>query len=241
MGEKEFYKTDQEFADELKLGFKELRAAKKKLKELGFVSLRVKGVPPKTWYEVEVESILGAIIRKTPGQSNLPNLGNSICLKRPIQFGQKGQTITETTTEITTENNNKKKDEVVLNNKTLSEKESEIMRTLTIGEATDLKKQELREIIQKYHNTVLDEALKVTVKDLRVGKVKADSIRYLSGVCKNMSAEYLKKQQQEIKGKEKRVENARLLKKSYENFGLDVEEVQELLNRSFGKEIIKQI
>jgi len=56
-----------------------------------------------------------------------------------------------------------------------------------------------------------------------------------------MSAEYLKKQQQEIKGKEKRVENARLLKKSYEDLGLDDEEVQELLNRSFGKEIIKQI
>jgi len=117
--EKEFYKTDQEFADELKLGFKELRAAKKKLRELGFVSTEVKGVPPKTWYGVEVESILGAIIRKTPGQSNLPNLGNSICLKRPIQFGQKGQIITETTTEITTEKNNNKKDEVVVVKKQL--------------------------------------------------------------------------------------------------------------------------
>jgi len=240
--EKEFYKTDQEFADELKLSFKELRAAKKKLREVGFVSTEVKGVPARTFYKVRVESVLDAISNKTPGQSSLPKRAKLVCLKGPIQFGQKGQTITETTTEITTEKNNNKKDEVVvLNNETLSKKESEIMRTLTIGEATDLKKQELREIIQKYHNTVLDEALKVTTGDLKAGKVKTDTIRYLSGVCKNMSAEYLKKQQQEIKSKEKRVENARLLKKSYEDLGLDDEEVQELLNRSFGKEIIKQI
>ncbi|MDO8886684.1 helix-turn-helix domain-containing protein [Candidatus Oleimmundimicrobium sp.] len=138
------------------------------------------------------------------------------------------------------QNNNK---EVVfnLNNKTFSEKESEIMRTLTIEKVTDLKKQELKNIIKKYNNTVLNDSLKVTVKDLKAGKVKTDSIRYLSGVCKNMFAEYSKKQQQEIKGKEKRVENARLLKKSYENLELDDEKVQELLNRNFGKEIIKQI
>ena len=245
--EEEFYKTNRDFANELKVSLDELKSAKRRLIDLGFILVIKKGLPAKTFYKVNINKVLEAITKaenekkKTAVQSSWRKIHQLDGGKSTNLMEENPPAITETTTEITTEINNNKEVVFNLKDKTLSEKESEIMKTLTVGEATDLKKQELRNIIKKYNNTVLNDSLKVTVKDLKAGKVKTDSIRYLSGVCKNMFAEYSKKQQQEIKGKGKRVKNARLLKKSYEDLGLDDEEVQELLNRSFGKEIIKQI
>jgi len=145
-----------------------------------------------------------------------------------------------------TNNNNPKdnnnRDEVVVdfNDKTLGKKESEIMRVLTIEKITDLKKQELKKIIQKYHSSVLDEALKITVKDLVGGKVKTDSIRYLGGVCKNMFTEYLKKQQQKENREEKQIENAKILKESYKRIGFGNEEINKMLGNKFKRNIINQ-
>jgi len=58
---KEFYKTDKDFADELGMGLYELKGAKKKLNDLGLVSIKRKGVPAKTYYKVNVEKVITLI------------------------------------------------------------------------------------------------------------------------------------------------------------------------------------
>lgn len=63
MGEKEFYKTDKEFREELGLGRWEFQTAKKKLSLLGFITVKVKGLPPRTYYTLNVKVLENAILK----------------------------------------------------------------------------------------------------------------------------------------------------------------------------------
>jgi hypothetical protein len=54
-GEKDFYKTDEDFCDELSMGLDEFKGAKKRIKELNFVKIYVRGLPGKTYYSVDME------------------------------------------------------------------------------------------------------------------------------------------------------------------------------------------
>lgn len=98
---KEFYKTDADFMEELGMSIKELRNAKKKLVELGFVTSKLKGVPAKTHYTVNIKEIITVI-------TSLPKRDNLDWPKGTNWIGQKGQTNTENTTETTSENKQKK-------------------------------------------------------------------------------------------------------------------------------------
>jgi len=68
MREREFYKTDQEFADELSMGVYELRGAREKLVKAGLISTMRKGLPRKMHYVVHEDRLVALItsVRKTP-------------------------------------------------------------------------------------------------------------------------------------------------------------------------------
>lgn len=57
----EFYKIDREISEELGMGFYELRSAKNNLKRLKIVSIKCKGIPPKTYYTISKQEIINLI------------------------------------------------------------------------------------------------------------------------------------------------------------------------------------
>ena len=116
MGYNEFYKTDKDFSDELGMSVKEIRGAKNKLKKQELVDVKVKGVPAKSYYTVNIEKIIKIITESkvktlNKKQTEKENNRNSslykrdklVCTKRANKNRQKGQTITENTTENTTD------------------------------------------------------------------------------------------------------------------------------------------
>ena len=58
-----FYKTDEEFADELCMTKKEVRGAKEYIKKLPFIKTKMVGVPPKTQYHVDFDSYVTTMKR----------------------------------------------------------------------------------------------------------------------------------------------------------------------------------
>lgn len=100
------FKTDKEIMSETLLTEKELKNAKKLIKELDFISVTREGIPAKTYYEIDWEKF----------QTCLDQSDNTDGTNGPNCSGPKGKPIivkslTENTTENTTENkNNNKKD-----------------------------------------------------------------------------------------------------------------------------------
>jgi len=93
---KEFYKTDKEFCDDLSIGLYELKSAKKRLQELGLISLKRRGVPAKTFYQLHEDILITLITSYGKNPQLVSGKTNNLLVEKPI-------TITETTTEITTE------------------------------------------------------------------------------------------------------------------------------------------
>jgi hypothetical protein len=60
-GEREFYKTDVAWTHELAMGLYELKGAKKKLKSLGLVGIKRKGVPAKSYFTLNVIELVNRI------------------------------------------------------------------------------------------------------------------------------------------------------------------------------------
>jgi len=54
----EFYKTDEEFCNELRMGLDQLTRAKNKLKQLGLISITRKGIPAKSYYKLNMGKYL---------------------------------------------------------------------------------------------------------------------------------------------------------------------------------------
>lgn len=102
---KEFYKTDKDFTQELAMGSKELKNAKKRISELKLVSIKRKGVPAKTYYKVDIDNIINVI-------TNYAEQEQLVMPKGTNWIDRKGTTITESTSEnkqytISTTNKNK--------------------------------------------------------------------------------------------------------------------------------------
>lgn len=57
----EFFKTDQDIMKETMLSPAELRTAKARLRETGFVTIKAKGIPAKTHYEIDAEKLCSCI------------------------------------------------------------------------------------------------------------------------------------------------------------------------------------
>lgn len=102
----ENYKTDEELAEEVGASIKEVRNAKKKLKEFYFIKIEVRGIPARTYYTID--------------PIKLAEVVKLVCPKGINLISQKGQTslaerdkhsITETTQRLHTDRENEFLDE----------------------------------------------------------------------------------------------------------------------------------
>ncbi|MGA2324316.1 MAG: hypothetical protein ABSG22_10755 [Sedimentisphaerales bacterium] len=92
-GEKPFFKTNPDFADELVMGDSELKTAKKQLVSLGFIGVTYKGVPPRTYYTFNESAVLDGIsnwakIAQLNGRKSPNHTGEN----RPIERAKIAQT-----------------------------------------------------------------------------------------------------------------------------------------------------
>ncbi len=67
---KELCKTNDEFCEELCMNINEFKAAKKRLIDKEFISVRLKGCPRKTYYTINVEKIYEALSNETKIEQN---------------------------------------------------------------------------------------------------------------------------------------------------------------------------
>ena len=110
MKHKEFYKTNAELCEELGMSIDELKAAKKKIIQLGLFSIVVRGIPPTTYYTINLE-VLFSLISKNADSPTPINKWKSHQLgdgKSTSQVVENPPNISEMTTEITKEDNNNK-------------------------------------------------------------------------------------------------------------------------------------
>ena len=99
-----FYKTQEEWELETGLTRREQETARKKLRELGFVSEHKHGVPCKVHFRVEHNSLYMALVRFSQNsQSSMAEYAKLECTDAPNSDVGIRQTNTENTTEITTE------------------------------------------------------------------------------------------------------------------------------------------
>jgi hypothetical protein len=97
-----FYKTSEEWNEELGLTLEEVKGARKKLKSIGILSEQRKGIPAKLYYKVDTDELLAVlsgekpltVVVKTP---KLEVVKPSICSE------ENPRSITETTQETTAE------------------------------------------------------------------------------------------------------------------------------------------
>lgn len=102
-----FYKTQDEWEEETGLGRREQETARKKLRELGFVSEHKRGVPCKVHFKVEHDALYTALIQYAQNsQSSMADSAKLECANPPNSNGGKRQTNTENTAETTSENTN---------------------------------------------------------------------------------------------------------------------------------------
>lgn len=95
-----FYKTQDEWEGETGLGRREQETARKKLRELGFVSERKRGVPCKVHFKVEQDALYAALIQYAQNsQSSMADSAKLECKNAPNSNGGKSQSNTENTTE----------------------------------------------------------------------------------------------------------------------------------------------
>ncbi len=110
MNYRQFYKTDEEFCEEIgrgAMGIKAFRAAKAKLEKLGFIAIEVKSMPAKSYYRVNIKLIISCLVAsgKAPEPISKPKVGTPVCLKEANQYAYNRQATSETTTETTSNNN----------------------------------------------------------------------------------------------------------------------------------------
>ena len=102
-----FYKTQEEWEEETGLGRREQETARKKLRELTFVSEHKRGVPCKVHFKVEFNNLYSALIKYAQNsQSSMAESAKLECTNPPNSDVGKRQTNTENTAETTPENTN---------------------------------------------------------------------------------------------------------------------------------------
>lgn len=99
-----FYKTQDEWLEETGLTRYEQEGARKRLKELGFISEHKHGVPCKVHFKVNHECLYSALIQYVENQhSSMWKTNKLDCGKPTDKDAENQQTNTESTTYITTE------------------------------------------------------------------------------------------------------------------------------------------
>ena len=80
-----FYKTQDEWEEETGLGRREQETARKKLRELGFVSEHKRGVPCKVHFKVEHDALYTALIQYAQNsQSSMAESAKLECMSTAI-------------------------------------------------------------------------------------------------------------------------------------------------------------
>lgn len=99
-----FYKTQDDWEQETGLTRREQETARKRLRELGFVSEHKHGVPCKVHFRVEHDNLYSALIKYAQNsQSSMAESAKLECTNPPNSDGGIRQTNTENTQEITTD------------------------------------------------------------------------------------------------------------------------------------------
>jgi len=117
----QFFKTDAELAEEIRVSEKQMKRIKTILKSIPFLSIELKQVPAKTFYDIDYDILADVLANNYTGegQTSLSQKGQTEwsqkgqtewSQKGQTEWSQKGQTITENTnrdyiTEITSEKN----------------------------------------------------------------------------------------------------------------------------------------
>jgi len=100
----EFYKTDAELMEECLLSEKQMRRVKTLLKSIPWVKITLRGVPAKTYYDIDYDSMAKNLINpdKVWGETTSAQKGETgTAQKGETTSAQKGETITKTTTKTT--------------------------------------------------------------------------------------------------------------------------------------------
>lgn len=97
MGANEYYKTDEDFSNEIKCGIAELRNAKKRLVKSELIEIRLKGVPAKTHYWLNEDKLIELV-------SSLHNLHKLDYTNCTNQFDEIVQTSLPKNNKLYTEN-----------------------------------------------------------------------------------------------------------------------------------------
>lgn len=97
-----FYKTTEEWNEELGLTLEEVKGARKKLKSIGMLSEQRKGIPAKLYYKVDTDELLAVLSGEKPltVPVKTPEL---VVVKPTISAVENPRSITETTQETTAE------------------------------------------------------------------------------------------------------------------------------------------
>jgi hypothetical protein len=182
-----FYKTDKEIKEETLLTDKELRTAKKKIKEIDFIKVTVEGVPAKTYYEIDWDIYSDLLIQTNTnntelkgtnkyspkGQTNIAERDKLKCPKGTNKYSPKGQTITKNTTKNTTKTTTREKEKSIKKNNIhtlMNSKTMELMKNLNVDENFIKEILEYRKAIKKpiatsyALNLLLNSILKVVLK-----------------------------------------------------------------------------
>jgi len=97
-----FYKTTEEWNEELGLTLEEVKGARKKLKSIGMLSEQRKGIPAKLYYKVDTDELLAVLSGEKP--LTVPVKTPELVVVKPTTSAvEKPRSITETTQETTAE------------------------------------------------------------------------------------------------------------------------------------------
>jgi hypothetical protein len=183
-----FYKTDNDILEETHLTASELKAAKKKIKNLPFISITREGVPAKTYYEIKWDMY----------EISLSQFAKLERANKTNSSGEIRQTITKITTKIEREENFYKQNEagikVYIDEVLKQEKEN-------IRNQTAYKKNLINKFIKEDEATIAlynDWKLEYNIKKLLEACKGKQYSKNIDGVVKRYTLEDIEKNHFEI-------------------------------------------
>lgn len=118
VGQRPFYKTNEEFCQEIGMNINEFKAAKTMLQNLTFVKMYVEGVPPKSYYHIDLAQAENQLIQLAGNQPiNKSNVSLTSGLESTsILYTKNTKDITSSSTEdeIPIQKENKKEEKHIL-------------------------------------------------------------------------------------------------------------------------------
>jgi len=176
---KQFYKTDQDFADELHISIHKFRRIKQEtLAKLSFIKTSLKQIPARTHYELDIESLNRTLAKvKIPPKATKKRrlrktAQTSLGTPEQTSISKSAETITEIKTEIKTE----------IIKKTTTEKNPVVV---SLDCFSDQEQPAAKKHLSKINSEQQAEVLAVMTCSMRTTKIK-NKIAYLRSVVKSV-------------------------------------------------------